>query len=736
MRRALPVAVSLALAAAAAAADPAPSNDSTLIVELRLNEQAQTTTLVARRDADGTLLVPAAPLEALRVRRPERGLVLIDGEPYVRLGTELGADVRFDEATQSAQVILPPSAFVPTVSVASPDAPPQVTPAELGGFLNYDLSGESVDGRSSLGGFFDAGAYGPRGVYTQSLVARDDTQERGVVRLESTWTLDLPDRLATLRVGDSISAPGAWGRAVRLGGVQFGTNFATQPTLVTTPFLAAQGEAVVPSTVDVFVNGNRVTSQDVPPGPFTIERLPPVTGAGQMQVVVTDALGRQQVIAQPYYTGPSLLRAGLVEYSLEVGAIREDYALRSNAYGDAVASATLRRGLTDQLTTEVRAEGQVGGAAAAGVDVAWQVGALGVVSLTGAAGGEGDVGWLAGAGFERNGRRASVFVRVQQASEDFAQVGGTAQSDRLRQRSFGGVGYDLGRYGGLQLSYGRETRWDGPSSSTIGLAHSVTLGEWGFVSLVASHTRAEDDARDLFVSWTLPFGRRSTASTSLRYSPDAEGIDEFEAVASVQRDLPPGSGTGYFASISSSEDARLEYLAQGSAGTVGAQYARRDGTDGWRVNATGGLAVTDAGVLPARRLDRSFAVVEVADYPGMTVYVENQPIGRTDEKGRVLLDSLRAYETNAISIDPRELPLDASLSTPRIVVTPAYRSGPVVRFPVVRASAATLRVLQPDGSPVPAGAQFVTTHESVPVALDGLVYLSHAAGVRDAVVEW
>ena len=51
--------------------------------------------------------------------------------------------------------------------------------------------------------------------------------------------------------------------------------------------------------------------------------------------------------------------------------------------------------------------------------------------------------------------------------------------------------------------------------------------------------------------------------------------------------------------------------------------------------------------MPARRLDQSFAVVEVADFPGMTVYVENQPVGRTDSKGRVLLDSLRAYERNA-----------------------------------------------------------------------------------------
>jgi len=129
-------------------------------------------------------------------------------------------------------------------------------------------------------------------------------------------------------------------------------------------------------------------------------------------------------------------------------------------------------------------------------------------------------------------------------------------------------------------------------------------------------------------------------------------------------------------------------------------------------------------------------VVEVANFPDMTVYVENQPIGRTDGKGRVLLDSLRAYERNAISIDPTELPLDASLATPSMTVTPAYRSGPVVRFPVVRASAATLRLLQDDGTPVPAGASIITRTEQVPVALDGFVYLTAAAGRHEAHAEW
>ena len=189
-------------------------------------------------------------------------------------------------------------------------------------------------------------------------------------------------------------------------------------------------------------------------------------------------------------------------------------------------------------------------------------------------------------------------------------------------------------------------------------------------------------------------GDRRTASFGIESTPDAKGDDELKVVASEQKSLPSGAGSGYYVGLASNADAQLDYYYQGSAGLVGAEYARRDGEDGWRANANGGLALTSVGIMPARTLDESFAVVQLADYPEMTVYLENQPVGHTDRKGRVLLDSLQPYETNTVSVDPLELPFDASLATTAMTVTPAYRSGPVVKFPVVRASAATLRLVQ------------------------------------------
>ena len=595
MRRALALAATLVLTGHTSVAAAGPYAQS--IVEIKVNDQSSGPTLIVRRDASGDLLIRQADLAQLRLRTPSTDAIAIDGERYYCFNASSGAKVVYEDTTQSVRLTLPPSAFVGTVAAASPADPPPVTPAQLGGFVNYDLYGEKIDIQTTVGGYFEAGAFGRLGVLTSTLIAQDVSGNQGTqggapdgsaVRLDSTWRLDLPARMETLRVGDSISTAGAWGRAARFGGIQFGTNFSTQPTLVTMPLLSTHGEAVVQSTVDVFVNGQHVATEDVPPGPFTIDRVPPVTGAGQLQVVVTDAFGRQQVLSQPYYSGRSLLAAGLDEYSVELGAIREDYTAASNSYGNMVAAATFRRGFSDRFTAEVHAEGQQHGAGAIGVDTAMQVGNFGIVSLTGAGGGQDDLGWLGGVGFERNGPRLSVFARTRYTTRDFAQLGTRDEEERPKQRTFAGLGFNFGTAGNLQLSYGVQSNWSGPRSSAFGLSHSVTLGKLGYLSVVASRTTGYESATSLFLGWTLPLTGRRTASVSLEYAPDDSDEDALHAVATLQKSLPPGTGSAYYLSVSSQQDAQANYSYQGNAGLVGLQYARRNDQDGWRANASGG----------------------------------------------------------------------------------------------------------------------------------------------------
>ena len=99
------------------------------------------------------------------------------------------------------------------------------------------------------------------------------------------------------------------GLPTRFGGIQYGTNFSTQPYFVTFPLPSLKGEAALPLMVQLYVNGVLKIPQEVPPGPFTVPAVPVVMGAGQATMVVQDMLGRQQVISAPFYATSNLLKS-------------------------------------------------------------------------------------------------------------------------------------------------------------------------------------------------------------------------------------------------------------------------------------------------------------------------------------------------------------------------------------------------------------------------------------------
>src|SRR5262245_6639130 len=97
------------------AAETSPPADEQ-ILEVHINGQQAGSTLLVRRDADGALLVRAEDFDSLRLKPPQVATIVIDGVAYFRLDAAIGADVRFDEATQSATLTLPASAFQSTVT--------------------------------------------------------------------------------------------------------------------------------------------------------------------------------------------------------------------------------------------------------------------------------------------------------------------------------------------------------------------------------------------------------------------------------------------------------------------------------------------------------------------------------------------------------------------------------------------------------------------------------------------
>lgn len=701
-----------------------------LLLETRVNGLPPVVTLLALRDARGRLWIAAdafgwwdmLPPEGEAINHQDRAFHPLDGQPGLsytldpsRLTLEIQATApwftrnRVDSGTHAHT------------------APPEASP---GAFLNYDLNVGHSDSDTFGSALIEIGAFNGWGVAISDFLVRQGgaNTDEGLVRLQTTWTLDLPERRASLRVGDAVGFPGGWGRAVRFGGVQWATNFATQPGFITFPLPSLAGETALPSTLELYVNGMRRMSSEVPPGPFSIPDLPTVTGQGEVQLVVRDLLGREQVITDRFYASTRLLRTGLHEFSYEVGSEREAFGRESFDYGDAFAAGTHRIGVSDSFTLELRGEA-MSGRYTAGVGGAFLLGRFGVLhgAFAGSHGDRGEGGLLR-LGFEHSSRRLGFGFNLQLASEEFTQLG--LRADELPPSSIGQawLSLPLARAGSLSLSYAlrderpTETWPDRGRFETLGASYQVSLGDIGYLSLSVNRIRAEEDDTLFALHFTRPLGRRSTASASANFG---SGVDQL--ALQVQRSLPAGSGFGYRARAGLLDQERFDagLSAQNDYGTWLVDISHASGETGVRATASGGLALLGGDVHLARRMNSSFAVVQVGDFEGVRVYADNQHVATTDASGRALLPRLRAYEENPVRVEVGDLPIDARVDQIERKAVPYFRSGLVVTFDISRSRNAVFRLLRADGTPVPAGSIITAPGgERFPVGYDGQAFVT------------
>jgi outer membrane usher protein len=164
-------------------------------------------------------------------------------------------------------------------------------------------------------------------------------------------------------------------------GLQYATNFGTQPGFITYPLNSLSGQTALPSVVNVYVNNVLTATARVPQGPFTLNNLPSINGRGEIRLMVRDLLGREQAIVQSLYGSTLLLRPGLNDFSFQAGTLRENYGITSNDYGRGFASGVWRRGVTAELTTETGME-SARGRRAVGLGTTWLAGGYGEFSAS------------------------------------------------------------------------------------------------------------------------------------------------------------------------------------------------------------------------------------------------------------------------------------------------------------------------------------------------------------------
>ena len=700
---------------------------------------------------DGVLYARPDELGELGLKPPRDAARTSDG--LVAVSALPGVAMALDPASQILRLTAADAALSPTLLGQGPQASAVPLQSNLGATLNYDVAGQIEGAHQSLSGLLDGRVFSPLGVASTDLLVRagqplDGRAEPAAVRLDSTYVYSDYARQRRYRLGDVVTGGLTWTRPVRLGGFQVSQDFSMRPDLVTFPLPAVSGSAAVPSTVDLLVNGTRALSGPVPSGPFQAPQLPVVTGAGQVTMTVTDALGRQVVTTLPFYASASLLAPGLHTASVEAGFVRRNWGVLSNDYGGFAASGTWRAGLSSHLTVETHAEG-ASGQVMAGAGIVANAFDLAVVDFAAAAShAQGRTGASVSAGIERQAQRLSFAVHAVVSERDFRDLAARNGDVALIRMVSASVGLNLGHWGSLGAAYA-ETRQGAsfaPPGPPFPAGPAVTVGnarvlsgnysvQLGRASLYATAFKdfAAHGQTGASVGVTVPFGRRSSVTAS------ANAGQASHAQVQVQQSVATIGDWGYQAFVGAGGAAhafaQVQYKAPFALISAGADHLNGQTTG--RIEAQGAVSLIDHGVFASNTVNDSFAVIDTSGQKGVKVYYENREIGRTDRAGRLLAPDLLSFQPNRLSIDPSDLPADVAIETTAREVRPPDRSGVVVVFPIKAIHAALLTLVDEQGAPIPLGAtaRLRSGGEAQPVGYDGQAFFDQLGARNQVEVE-
>ena len=729
-----------ALAETFSSLPPPPSLESSgdqqrYMLELVVN-QRENGAIVPVERRDGHFLVRAGDLQRAGIP-PEK----LPDPQQVNLSQWDGVKTDYDDRRQRLMLTVPPDWLPGQVIGEAQNGPRYPGRTSTGALFNYDLyatrttnAGTRLSAWNELRLFGAAGQFSSNGVWQQQMEGRAPAQNDGYIRYDTWWSNEDENNVISWRVGDLTTDALSWSNSVRLGGVQIGRDFSVRPDLVTYPLPAFSGQAAVPSTVDLFINGYRSSQANVQPGPWSLTNVPFVNGAGDAVITTTDAVGRQVTTTLPFYVSSTLLKAGLSDYSFSAGAFRDNYGIKNFDYGDAAASGSLRYGVTDWLTLETHAEGS-NNLAMGGAGAMFRVGSLGVLNgalaqsqMNGAAGTQ--YSW----GYQYNNSWFSIGTQHTLRSQEFGNL--ALLSSRSGNNSYSNTTYSLARrsaqynasvslsqYGSLGAAYIDISGGDGMHTRLLNLSWSKTL--WGNSSLYLSASRDQElGAWSGAISLVIPFGEHSSASVSMERDQQGENNQRLY----LSRSMPSDGGFAWDASWANqggeSGDYRQASLRwrNNKIDTSAGFYGDDNYNTQW-ADLTGSLVLMDSEVFAANAINDAFVVVKT-NYPDVNVRYENQSMGRTDRHGYLLVPSISSYYPAKYDIDTLDLPAD--MTTPKVEQRFAVKrqSGYLLHFPVEKLRSASVILHDADGQPLPVSSQVLRDGQATEyVGWDGIAWM-------------
>ena len=681
--------------------------------------------MVDLRWIDGALAIDAQSAEMAGIPVPE------GAEGYLPLDLLDIAEWSFDRANQRLAVrLFNRGEGRNDIDVARRNFTDAERSPILAGLVDYDLFASHAGGRTQTAAFIAPRvSYGDFNLEGALRYLSDPAPGADrLVRLDTAATLAVPGRNLALRAGDAITAGTQSQRALRIGGLQIGTDFALRPDLVTTPMPDFAGTVAVPTTLDLIINDQRLTQAEVEAGDFRVRNIPLTPGRGEVSVVLRDETGRETIRTTRIYVSREMLAKGLWQGAANVGWLRQNYGLESNDYRDLVGTFFLRRGVTRNLSLGVSGEAGMG---VTNAGAQFEATVANVAMLFGEmrySRTKTETGTLMRGGVESIGERISGRLEAILPSQGYRDVA-SQSGDPLPPRQFiGTVDFDLARSTRIQLTASRQERLEDPRFPSriprLDIARAILRHEIAdgiLFSTDLSYRRSERTSFAATAGLTIRIGPRRTVRAGIRR--DRNGYGGYASFYSP--DIEPGD-IGYAAHTQATEDS-TRFAA---AASYRARFARfsadselRDGDFSLRANARGTLILAGPKLYARNQTGGAYALIRTGEVGGVTIMRENRFAGVTDKDGYLLVENVAPLVAMKYDVEADSLPFEAvARSTEKHVVVSRGAVG-LIEMDVQAYRSRMLRVLDRAGRPVPIGTALVSlpSGESYSVGFDGYV---------------
>lgn len=586
--------------------------------------------------------------------------------------------------------------------------------------LNYQFTG-SQGHRQGSGSNSQASLYLQAGINvadwrlrSSSSFSRSDDSPGRWQRSSTFAQRDLSRRWGTLTLGEYFTSGNVFD-SLPYQGIQLTSDIGMLPDSLQGYAPVVRGIADTQAKVEVRQNGYSLYTTYVPAGPFVIEDLTAAGGSGELEIIVTEADGRERRSIQPYATLSNMLRPGVWRHGLTLGR----YNTGDGADQPPFVEATLAYGLPWNLT----AYGGVQNASfyrAGQIGVGLSLGAMGAISLdlsdartARPQGGEDQgrsIGWRYGKSFDiGTSLRFAGYRYSTQGYRDFGeavwqQTPSTTARGSKRNRIEANLA-QTARFGSIHLSVHQQTYWNSNRQDRELQLGANTYHRGVNYGIYATRSLSDTYRQDTQITLTVsaPLGSGSSAT----YSATSSGQGGIGHRASFMGQplhdqrwrygLDASRLENGDRSATASANYRAPFAMLGTSLTAGPGYRQVTAT------AAGGMLAHADGIELGHVLGDTVALVDVNGVA--EVGVQNTPTLRTSRHGYALVPYLTPYRSNRIVLDTDHLGAEVDIDNSVALVVP--RRGAVIkaRFNATRSRKIIAHLLMTDGKAPPFGSQ-------------------------------